>query len=123
MQEHRAYAAALVLDGSIIRDAAAPAALLRRVHAALRPGRRLLLLEYVAGGGSAAPLLLGMSALQSVPLGVAAGPPALGRGWGAAAASNALRAAGFANVAVHARCGDEINAVVIATAMAADAAA
>jgi hypothetical protein len=116
MQENRTYAGALVLDGSVIRDAADPASLLARVHAALRGGCALVLLEYVTGGGAAAPLLHGLSAMQSVPLGLAAGGPALGRGWGADGAKAALLDAGFADVAIHIREGDDVNVVLVATA-------
>lgn len=119
MQEHRTYAGALVLDASVIRDAASPATLLSRVHAALRPGCALVALEYVTGCGAAAPLLYGLSALQSVPLAVAAGGPALGRGWGADALRAALLEAGFKSVEMHARDRDEVNVVLVATAASA----
>lgn len=115
MLENRTYTGALVLDASIIRDAPDPDELLQRVHGALRPGASLIMLEYVTGCGNAAPLLAGMSALQSVPLGISAGGPALGRCWGATAAAKALSQVGFNKVEVHPRRGDDINRVVIAT--------
>lgn len=120
MQENRTYAGALVLDFSVIRDAASPAALLTRAHDALRPGCSLIALEYVTGGGMAAPLLYCLSGLQSVPLGIAAGGPALGRGWGADSARRALLTAGFTSVGMHRREGDDINVILVATASSSD---
>lgn len=114
MLENRTYTAALVLDASIVRDAPNPEELLKRVHGALRPGASLLMLEYVTGCGDAAPLLSGISALQSVPLGIASGGPALGRCWGAEAAARALRQVGFYKVDIRPRRGDDINRVIVA---------
>lgn len=114
MLENRTYTAAFVLDASIVRDAPNPEDLLKRVHGALRPGASLLMLEYVTGCGDAAPLLSGISALQSVPLGIASGGPALGRCWGAEAAARALRQVGFYQVDIRPRRGDDINRVIVA---------
>lgn len=119
MAEKRTYTAAFILDGSVVRDAYAPGDLLQNVHRALRPECPLIYFEYNLKTGRnispAGPLLHGISTLQSVPLGLMAGGPALGRTWGAANAGKALEEAGFAQVKHHHRDGDLMNVVIVAT--------
>lgn len=140
LQEKNTYDAALIIDGSIIRDSPCPHALLRSICCSLRPGRSLLYLEYIDGpltsnassdvvsahrigstrpGNKATPFLYGLSTMQSVPLGLAAGGPALGRMWGSQNAAAALKSAGFVSVSQCKRPEDRVNVVLVAQAPAA----
>lgn len=131
LQEKHTYDAALIIEGSIVRDSASADNLLRSVCCALRPGRSVLYMEYqgellaedgsdgLSGNGSAAaPFLYCLSTMQSVPLGLDAGGPALGRMWGSDNARRALEHAGFATVTVCPRQEDQVNVVLVAQAPA-----
>jgi hypothetical protein len=119
LEEERTYDAALILDGSVVRDSAAPSDVLRGVRRSLRPGRSLVYLDLWTGADGVdcpgAPLQSTLSAMQAVPLGLDAGGPALGRLWGVKAAQKALIDVGFARVSLHRREKDDMNCVLVAT--------
>jgi ubiquinone/menaquinone biosynthesis C-methylase UbiE len=122
LEEERTYDAALVLDGSVVRDSASPYEVLRGVCRALRPTRSLVYLDMCTGDEIAncpgAALQSTLSAMQAIPLGLNAGGPALGRLWGAKAAEDALQKAGFAQVTLHRRENDDMNCVLVGTTAA-----
>jgi SAM-dependent methyltransferase len=103
-----------------IHDQVDPAAVLDRIHAALAPGGRLVMVEPRASSNlednlanPMAPLLYSVSTLHCLTVSLAHGGAGLGTAWGEQAARRMLAEAGFGEVAVHGAPGDPGNALFV----------
>ena len=103
-----------------IHDQVAPAEVLDRIHAALAPGGRFVMVEpgvsSTPEGNLAnplAPMLYSVSTLHCLTVSLAHGGAGLGATWGEQAARRMLAEAGFGDVAVHEAPGDPLNAVFV----------
>jgi SAM-dependent methyltransferase len=110
----------VVLVFDAIHDQADPAAVLARIHAALRPGGIFVMVEPRASsnlednlGSPTAPLLYAMSTLHCMTVSLASGGAGLGTAWGEQRARAMLAEAGFGEVTVHEAPGDPLNAVFV----------
>lgn len=132
IQERRSYDAALVLDGSWVRNATRPVEVLRAISRALRRERPVVMVETVAAGelrgdrGHAAGVFLyGVSAMYSLPsclgLGVGiGGEDPVGGVWGTGRVRRALEEGGFEQVEEFEQ-GDGLNCVFVGKASGSDA--
>jgi SAM-dependent methyltransferase len=105
-----------------IHDQVAPAEVLARIHAALAPGGRFVMVEPRASSDPAgnlanplAALLYSVSTLHCLTVSLAGGGAGLGAAWGEELARSMLADAGFDDVVVHEAPGDPVNAVFVAT--------
>ncbi len=112
------FDAAFAFDA--IHDQAAPAAVLRGIHDALRPGGTFVMVDVKASSDLAgnvdnpfAPLLYATSTLHCLTVSLASGGAGLGAMWGAEVARQMLADAGFTAVAVHDAPGDPLDSVYV----------
>jgi SAM-dependent methyltransferase len=112
----------VVLVFDAIHDQVAPAEVLARIHAALAPGGRFVMVEPRASSDPAgnlanplAALLYSVSTLHCLTVSLAGGGAGLGAAWGEELARSMLADAGFDDVVVHEAPGDPVNAVFVAT--------
>jgi SAM-dependent methyltransferase len=106
----------LITSFDAVHDTKDPQDLLRRIHAALRPGGTHLMQDI---GGSArlennldfpfAPLLYGVSCMHCMPVSLGQGGAGLGTMWGWETAEAMLKQAGFRNVERHVLPHDPMN--------------
>jgi SAM-dependent methyltransferase len=110
----------VVFTFDAVHDQADPAAVLERIHAALVPGGRFVMVEPRVSSDLAdnldnplVPLLYGISTLHCMTVSLAAGGAGLGTAWGEQTALAMLADAGFGEVTVHEAPGDPLNAVFV----------
>lgn len=110
-----------ILVFNAIHDQVVPAAVLRRIREALRPGGTFLMNEPRLAGNleddltnPMAPFVYAVSTVHCLTVSLAGGGAGLGTGWGEPAALRMLADAGFTEVAVHDAPGDPGNAVYVA---------
>jgi SAM-dependent methyltransferase len=112
------FDAAFAFDA--IHDQAAPAAVLRGIHDALRPGGTFVMVDIKASsdlggnvGNPFAPLLYSMSTLHCLTVSLASGGTGLGALWGEELARRMLAEAGFVDASVHDAPGDPLDSVYV----------
>lgn len=118
VREQCSYDAALILDGSAVREARSPAEALRAVYGALRPEKPLIYVETVAEGcpiddvgHPVGELIYTISAMRALPGVVERGGETVGGVWGSRKAEKVMKEVGF--VAVDAGVDDGINCVLV----------
>jgi SAM-dependent methyltransferase len=111
----------LVCGFDVIHDQADPAGVLTRVHRALRPGGRFLMVDIKAASrlednldNPLAPFLYTVSTLHCMTVSLAQGGAGLGTVWGEQLARSMLADAGFVDLAVHDVPDDPLNQVYLA---------
>ena len=112
----------VVFTFDAVHDQADPKAVLERIHAALVPGGRLVMVEPRVSSDLAgnlanpqAPMLYSVSTLHCLTVSLAGGGAGLGAAWGEELARSMLADAGFGDVVVHEAPGDPLNAVFVAS--------
>lgn len=121
--ERNSYDAALVFEGSAIRESDDPIQCLVAMRLALYPGRPLLYVEMMAAGDvltdsthRVATYLYSVAALYNLPKAIAQGSSGKAAGgiWGHVSVRKALYEAKFADVYTHALEDDSLNCVLVA---------